>query len=71
MLLSAAMSSVDSSKGPRVLLTGVSGFVARTFLDQLLKSDRNYHVTCVIRSKAKTEPCSRASLLTTLVVASM
>lgn len=50
------MSSVDSSQGPRVLLTGVSGFVGSHVLDQLLKSDRNYHVTCVIRSKAKTEP---------------
>lgn len=39
-----------------MLLTGVSGFVGSHVLDQLLKSDRNYHVTCVIRSKAKTEP---------------
>lgn len=37
-------------------MTGVSGFVGSHVLDQLLKSDRNYHVTCVIRSKAKTEP---------------
>ncbi|SYW83700.1 uncharacterized protein UHO2_06896 [Ustilago hordei] len=44
------------AEGPKVLLTGVSGFVGSHVLDQLLKSDRNYHVTCVIRSKAKTEP---------------
>ncbi len=43
-------------ESPKVLLTGVSGFVGSHVLDQLLKSDRNYHVTCVIRSKAKTEP---------------
>lgn len=41
---------------PKVLLTGVSGFVGSHVLDELLKSSRNYHVTCVIRSKAKTEP---------------
>ncbi|SNX85478.1 related to methylglyoxal reductase (NADPH-dependent) [Melanopsichium pennsylvanicum] len=40
----------------QVLLTGVSGFVGSHVLDQLLKSPRNYHVTCVIRSKVKTEP---------------
>ncbi|KAJ1022052.1 hypothetical protein NDA18_005287 [Ustilago nuda] len=44
------------AEGPEVLLTGVSGFVGSHVLDQLLKSDRNYHVTCVIRSRAKTEP---------------
>lgn len=45
-----------TSLGPKVLLTGVSGFVGSHVLDQLLKSPRSYHVTCVIRSKAKTEP---------------
>ena len=52
------MSTTQASPGssPHVLLTGVSGFVGSHVLDQLLKSDRNYHVTCVIRSKAKTEP---------------
>lgn len=45
-----------STPSPKVLLTGVSGFVGSHVLDQLLKSDLNYHVTCVIRSKAKTEP---------------
>lgn len=50
------MSSTTATQGPKVLLTGVSGFVGSHVLDQLLKSDRNYHVTCVIRSKAKTEP---------------
>lgn len=48
--------SAPAQQGPKVLLTGVSGFVGSHVLDQLLKSDRNYHVTCVIRSKAKTEP---------------
>lgn len=48
------MSSTES--GPQVLLTGVSGFVGSHVLDQLLKSPRNYAVTCVIRSKGKTEP---------------
>lgn len=48
--------STTTSQGPKVLLTGVSGFVGSHVLDQLLKSSRSYHVTCVIRSKAKTEP---------------
>ncbi|SJX62559.1 related to methylglyoxal reductase (NADPH-dependent) [Sporisorium reilianum f. sp. reilianum] len=48
--------AATTSPAPRVLLTGVSGFVGSHVLDQLLKSERNYHVTCVIRSKAKTEP---------------
>lgn len=48
--------TTPTQPGPKVLLTGVSGFVGSHVLDQLLKSDRNYHVTCVIRSKAKTEP---------------
>ncbi|SPO27389.1 related to methylglyoxal reductase (NADPH-dependent) [Ustilago trichophora] len=47
---------MSTQTAPKVLLTGVSGFVGSHVLDQLLKSDRNYHVTCVIRSKAKTEP---------------
>ncbi|PWY97629.1 NAD(P)-binding protein [Testicularia cyperi] len=44
------------ANGSEVLLTGVSGFVGSHVLDELLKSPRNYNVTCVIRSKAKTGP---------------
>lgn len=46
----------SNEQQPQVLLTGVSGFVGSHVLDQLLKSTNNYKVTCVIRSRNKTEP---------------
>lgn len=44
-----------SSKGPLVLLTGITGFFAQFVLDSLLASPRNFRVCGTLRDMAKRE----------------